>query len=341
LIDLEAQYQHTIEHALEMFEEYADVCDPYWVALPLILRNAVSMYEPRWICWDPEARDRWVREPPSIAITDPSRFPFYHHAMEFEEFIEHFGHWYGGGDLTCCLVGIRSDESLNRFRTLIMDKRPIDGHRWTTWKGRAVFNAYPIYDWRTRDVWIYNGKTGAQYNRVYDMMHKAGLSIHQQRLCQPYGDDQRKGLWLFHVLEPGTWAKVIARVAGANSGAMYAHETGDMMGVIKIKLPPGHSWESYAKMLLGSMPPASREHYENKIAVFLNWYAQRGYPTGIPDEAERGLESKKKVPSWRRVVKCLLKNDYHCKTLSFSQHKSEAYEKYLKVMKKRRAKWGV
>ena len=52
-------------------------------------------------------------------------------------------------------------------------------------------------------------------------MHKAGLTIHQQRICQPYGDDQRRGLWLFHLIEPITWAKVVARVNGANSGALY------------------------------------------------------------------------------------------------------------------------
>lgn len=33
----------------------------------------------------------------------------------------------------------------------------------------------------------------ARDNRLYDLMHQAGLTIHQQRICQPYGDDQRKG----------------------------------------------------------------------------------------------------------------------------------------------------
>jgi replication-associated recombination protein RarA len=39
---LEAQYALTISHAREMFALYADVIDPYWVALPLHLRNAVN-----------------------------------------------------------------------------------------------------------------------------------------------------------------------------------------------------------------------------------------------------------------------------------------------------------
>jgi len=48
---------------------------------------------------------------------------------------------------------------------------------------------------------------------------EAGLTVHQMRICQPYGDDQRRGLWLFHLIEPQTWSRVVARVNGANGGA--------------------------------------------------------------------------------------------------------------------------
>jgi predicted phosphoadenosine phosphosulfate sulfurtransferase len=342
LIDLEAQYSATIEHAERMYAEYAEWIEPYWIALPLALRNAVSMFQPQWRCWDPEQRSKWVRTPPGFAITDGSIFPFFRAGMEFEEFVEHFGDWYGQGELTACLVGIRADESLNRFRTIFNDSKSMfDRVQWTTYKGTTVYNAYPIYDWRTEDVWTYNAITGASYNRIYDLMHKAGLSIHQMRICQPYGDDQRKGLWLFHVLEPETWVKVVNRVADANSGALYADETGPMMGVRRIYKPEGMTWQQFARFLLASMPPQSREHYENKIAVFLHWWEEkRGYRDGIPDEADRKIESERKAPTWRRICKVLLSNDWWCKGLSFSQGKSDAYEKYLKVMKARKAKWS-
>lgn len=340
-IDLEAQYQVSIDHCAEYFSLYSDCIEPFWISLPIILRNAVSMYQPRWVAWDPEEKERWVRTPPDVAITDPMRFPFYRHAMEFEEFIEKFGAWYGRGDLTACFVGIRADESLNRFRTLMIEKQCFDGRKWTTHVGEGVFNIYPIYDWRTSDIWTHKAMTGMPYNRVYDLMHKAGLSIHQMRICQPYGDDQRKGLWLFHVLEPETWPRIVARVAGANSGAMYAHESGVMMGNVRFSKPPGHTWESFAKLLLESLPVASKEHYEAKIFQFLRWYAQRGFDQGIPDEADAALEADKKAPSWRRICKMLLKNDWWGKTLSFSQTKSENYERYIRMVKGRRQKWGI
>ena len=61
-LDLEAQYAHTIAHVREMFDRYADVIDPHWIALPLNLRNAVSQASPFWTCWDPDAREAWVRQ---------------------------------------------------------------------------------------------------------------------------------------------------------------------------------------------------------------------------------------------------------------------------------------
>lgn len=339
-VDLEAQYRLTIEHVQAMYDLYAEYIEPYWVALPIHLRNAVSAYQPHWICWDESQRDLWVREPPSLAITSQEHFPFFRHGMEFEEFVPAFGKWYGQMQLTACFVGIRADESLNRYRTIVRNKSRYEDKGFTTWLGEGLYNIYPIYDWRTGDVWTYHGKYGKPYNQLYDRMHKAGLSIHQMRICQPYGDDQRKGLWLFHAIEPETWGKVVARVNGANGGALYARETGNIMGNIKINKPEGHTWQSFAEMLMESMPPATKEHYTNKIAVFLNWYESRGYSNGIPDEADVNDEASKKVPSWRRICKALLRNDYWCKGLSFSQHKSEAYEKYKKVMKNRRKQWG-
>jgi predicted phosphoadenosine phosphosulfate sulfurtransferase len=341
-VDLEAQYRLTIDHVQAMYDMYAEHVDPYWICLPIHLRNAVSQFEPQWMCWQPDRQQDWVRPMPQLAIRDELFLPFFRRGMEFEEFVPAFGHWYGGDKLTCCFVGIRADESLNRWRTVAAGRKQcFEGHNWTTWCGQALYNAYPIYDWRTEDIWTYHGKCSKPYNKLYDRMHQAGLTIHQMRICQPYGDDQRKGLWLFHIIEPETWARVVARVNGANQGSLYAQETGNILGRIRIDKPTGHTWQSFAMLLLESQPPRTQEHYRNKIAVFLKWWQERGYPHGIPEEAPHDEEASRKTPSWRRICKSLLRNDYWCKGLSFSQHKSAAYEKYLKVMKNRRRAWGL
>lgn len=340
-VDLEGQYKLTIDHNLAMYALYADLIDPFWVSLPIHLRNAVSVYETHWVCWEPDKREAWIREPPEGAITDKATFPFFRPGMEFEEFVPEFGEWYAQGIPTACLVGIRSDESLNRYRTIAStSKTAIDGRQWTTLVTSNVANVYPIYDWRTADLWTYQGQNpDLPYNRLYDLMYKAGLTIHQMRICQPYGDDQRRGLWLFHLIEPETWARVVARVNGANTGAMYVQESGNVTGYRRISKPPQHTWKSFASLLMGSMPPKTQEHYENKMALFQRWWMARGYPDGIPDEAPYELEAARKAPSWRRVCKSLLRNDYWSKGLGFTQHKSEAYQKYLALMRRRRDKW--
>jgi len=341
LVDLEGQYKLTIEHANNCIEMYADVCDVHWVCLPIALRNAVSVYEPQWICWDDEERENWIRELPEGAIHSSDHFDFFHDKMEFEEFVVLFGEWYAKGEECACLVGIRTDESLNRFRTIANTKKVTkDNKQYTTKVTDNVFNVYPIYDWRTEDIWRYHAKNPDKpHNKLYDYMHRAGLTIHQQRICQPYGDDQRRGLWLFHLIEPETWAKVVSRVNGANSGALYIQESGNINGYHKISKPDGHTWKSFAIMFLNSLPPKTKEHFENKIILHTRWWEEHGYPDGIPDEADLNLENKREVPSWRRICKSLLRNDYWCKGLGFSQHKSEGYKKYLDLMKRRKAEW--
>lgn len=329
-VDLEGQYKLTIDHINEMIKEYKYWIELYWIALPIALRNAVSMYEPKWCCWEPGKE--WIRQPDKLAITDIKYFPFFSPKMEFEEFVPEFGKWYSKDELTCCMVGIRADESLNRFRTIVrQNKARFNGICWTTQvlreKTNNLFNVYPIYDWKVNDIWKYTGEFNKKYNKLYDYMYQAGVPLRDQRICQPYGDDQRKGLFLFHLIEPETWGKVVSRVMGANYGAIYNKEIGGILGNIKQEKPNGITWKEYAQLLLDSLPEVSRCHFEQKIAVFIDWYKERGFPDDIPDAAEQKLEAAKKTPSWRRICKALLKNDFWCKSLSFAMTKSNGYRK--------------
>ena len=327
-IDFEAQYSHAIEFTHRTFNR--PEVDGYWVCLPIHLRNAVSQIKPYWVCWDADAKDAWVRDYPDNphVIKDESFFPFFRHGMEFEEFVPEFAKWFSQGQKTAVCVGIRSDESLNRYRTIAStSKVTLDGLQWTTKlfpqdEESQIYNCYPIYDWRCEDIWRANGKFGWDYNKIYDVMHLAGVSIYKQRLCQPYGDDQRQGLYLFKILEPETWAKVVNRVEGANFGNRYTETDRTTLGNFRINLPQGHTYESYARFLLETMPPYLAEHYQKKIDRFLEWWHKEGVEI-IPDYADPKREAKRDTPSWRRICKVLLKNDYWCKGLSFSQTKKE------------------
>lgn len=366
-IDLEGQYKATIDYIQEMLEENTELIEPYWVCLPINLRNAVSMYEPFWCAWEPGLEDKWIRPMPDFpVIKDQGYFPFYRYRMEFEEFVPEFNKWFAGGKKTASVVGIRSNESLNRFRTIVSEsKERYKDYGWTTALDENVVNVYPVYDWGVEDIWVANGKNGWKYNKLYDMFYRAGVSLANMRICQPYGDDQRIGLNLFRVIEPETWAKVVNRVSGANFGNIYCGTKA--IGYRNIQLPQGHTWESYTKLLLASLPPGTRANYVDRFTKFMEHWIEKG--SGLPEEAfeklpdsavitneitNRGkknkqivkykqiedhldieIESKHYAPTWRRMAMCILKNDHLCKGLSFTQTKNQV-ERQKQLLEKYR-----
>lgn len=330
-IDLEAQYERTLRH-IEELKTLENIDVFYHVALPLALRNAVSMLQPKWICWDENARELWVRPLPEDAITQEScRWAWFRPGEEFEEFILSFARWYKlekGGKTACC-VGIRADESLSRFQTVAFpERKEAYKHRnWTTKLDEDLYNAFPIYDWRVQDIWGAVSRLNLMYNEVYDLLYKNGLSIHRQRLCQPYGDDQRNGLDQFRAIEPETWEKVLNRVNGVNFGNIYCRTTA--LGNFKSFKPDSMTWEQYTVFLMESIGLYNRElmlHYYGKIRKFIRWYEKHeGIAAGdIPGEADKKLEQQKKAISWRRIARALEKNDFYMKRLSFAQTKSDA-----------------
>lgn len=341
-IDWEVQFQHTIDHVMNMKTLYEDVTDEFiWVALPLTTVNGVSQYQPEWMAWAPGVQ--WVRQPPDFAVTDENFFPFYRHGMTFESFVNDFGSWYSRRESSVVLTGVRADESLNRYWSVATPHkmRYSDDKPWTTASQDGTYYiATPIYDWKTRDIWIFHYKSCAQYNPLYDLMFRAGVPFGNMRICEPFGPEQKRGLWLYHVLEPDTWAKACSRVSGACSGAMYGSLNGSFYSVNKrTDKPAGFTWKSYALYLLDSMPPATAEHYRNKISVYLRWCLTHGYPEGIPEE-QAGDTGSKDIPSWKRVCRTLIRNDYWCRTLSFSPNKAHSYARYRERIQKQRKEWG-
>ena len=372
-IDMEAQYNLTIDYIKSELMRNTDLFEVYWVCLPLNLRNAVSVFQPFWTPWDLLQRENWVREYPDfpdIITEENNPLLFFYRHMEFEKFVHEFVRWYADGQKTACLVGIRADESFNRFRSIASkDKTTLSNLNWTTkiHCEEELYNCYPIYDWKTEDIWTANAKFEWEYNKLYDLYYKAGVPLSSQRICQPYGDDQRIGLNLYRVIEPETWARVVNRVSGANFGNIYSGNS--ILGYRNVHLPKGHSWRSYAKLLLATLPQDVANNYKERFVKFILYWKHvgsavpegsllpkeavvcsevcnrgrvgRGQPLvryiGIPDAIPSRLEARRIAPTWRRMAICILKNDQLCRSLSFSQTKYQRermrflLEKYSKI----------
>ena len=236
---------------------------------------------------------------------------------------------------------------------------------YSTQVDENVYNFYPIYDYTTEDIWTYYGKTGNEYNKFYDLMYKAGVSIHSMRIDEPFGDTAKAGLNMFKIIEPKTWVKIVGRVAGANFGNIYANST---INTANYKLPKGHTWESFTYFLLDTLPKNASDHYKEKFNKFIKWWTEKGsgmrqedidilninyngaiFQTG--EMSTRGnkdkevikfnhvvdtipeLDSKQDVLTWKRMAMCIIKNDYFCKSLSFGISK-EQLKRRKETMKK-------
>ena len=231
--DFEAQYSATTEFVTKMFEKYAVDMDAYWICLPMGSKTSLSNYELYWYPWDPQKKDIWVRPMPDnrwVINLDNCPFDFYREKMLQEDLYKGFSRWYHNrhGGRTVSLIGMRCDESLSRYSAIVNKKYAYKGQNWISHMYKDVWSASPLYDWTVEDIWTANAKFGFEYNRIYDLMYKAGVPLSRMRVASPFNEWAAQSLNMYRVLEPAVWAKLVGRVQGANFAAIY----GDMYDIV-------------------------------------------------------------------------------------------------------------
>lgn len=365
ILDNEANYTLSLEFMHRMMDKNRDVLDIFWCCLPITLPCTVSSYEIDWQCWGVNDKHRWIRQMPTndyIVNIKNHKFPFFRENMGYQEFWDEFGEWYSNGEDCACLIGIRTHESLNRWRAIINEnKQTHGGHLWTKRNTFHTYNCYPIYDWRTEDVWIANDKFEWDYNKLYDIFWKAGLSIHKMRVASPFMSESKSSLNLYRIIDPHVWATLCARVNGANFVATY----GKQLNYHSFNLPKGHTWKSFVKFLLDTLPDKSSKNFkqrfiqsikywgrvgrglpqktinelvENNIDFKLNGFTAHGNKNkervviqSIPDHLDFLSCHNSDVASWKRFAITILKNDHTCKYLGLAPTKEQIERmKYIK-----------
>ena len=358
ILDNEANYEHSLEFMYGILDKNLDLLDVYWCCLPITLPCTVSAYAVEWQCWGERDKKQWIRpmpDKPYIVNMANCPFDYFREDMNYDEFWDKFGDWYGQGERTACMIGIRASESLNRFRAIMnAEKEILGGQMWTKKNTDTVYNCYPIYDWRTEDIWTANARFEWDYNKLYDVFYKAGVPIGKMRVASPFMSESKSSLGMYRVIDPHTWAKLCARVQGANFIATY----GKQLGYRSFKLPPGHSWKSFAKFLLDTLPKEVsvnfkmrfiqslrfwgrvgrglrnniiRELRKNKIPFKINGKTPHGNKTlrrvriwPIPDHLDMLSCHNGTVTSWKRFAITILKNDHTCKYMGLAPTKEQA-----------------
>lgn len=359
--DFEAQYTVTTEYIERTFERIKDIVEPYWVCLPMATRTALSSYEMYWYPWDDTREEAWVRAMPQheyVINRKNNPITTYRYRMHQENLAKQFGRWYRRSHRerkTVCLLGIRADESLQRYNGFLNKKYGYNGECWISKQFKEVYCASPLYDWKVNDIWAAYSRFGYDYNRLYDLYYMAGLNVTQMRVASPFNDYSKDSLNLYRVIDPEMWVRLVGRVRGANFTAIYARTKA--MGYRNITLPEGHTWESYTRFLLDTLPARQRNNYVKKFNTSMRFWHETG--GGLDEETIRELEergyrikrngvsnytvdkksrivfigkipdntddikSSKDIPSWKRMCYCILKNDHTCRFMGFGETKEE------------------
>lgn len=282
----------------------------------------------------------------------------YRYRMHQEDLAKQFGRWYRlshGNKKTVCLLGMRADESLQRYSGFLNKKYGYKGECWISRTFKDVWCASPLYDWSTEDVWHANYLFNYEYNRLYDLYYMAGLKVSQMRVASPFNDYSKDSLNLYRVIDPEIWTKLVGRVRGANFASIYGRTKA--MGYRNITLPKGHTWRSYTLFLLDTLPARLRNNYVKKFNTSIEFWHKTGggvdeetiqelidhgykirrngvsnytlkkktrivFVGTIPDDTD-DIKSTKDIPSWKRMCYCILKNDHTCRFMGFGMTREQ------------------
>lgn len=369
--DFEAQYTVTTEYIEKTFEKIKDKVESYWVCLPMATRTAVSSYEMYWYPWDDTKKDIWVRPMPEhdyVINMENNPITTYKYRMHQENLAKQFGRWYRmshGDRKTVCLLGMRADESLQRYSGFLNKKYGYKNECWIGQQFKDVWCASPLYDWSINDVWHANFQFNYEYNRLYDLYYMAGLKASQMRVASPFNDYSKDSLNLYRVIDPEIWTRLVGRVQGANFAAIYGRTKA--MGYRSISLPEGHTWESYTRFLLDTLPKRLRNNYAKKFNSSMEFWHKTGggldeetiheleehgykimrngvsnytlnkksriiFLERIPDDTD-DIKSSKDIPSWKRMCYCILRNDHICRFMGFGMTRQE--QKRIDIIKRK------
>ncbi|MDE6947128.1 MAG: DUF3440 domain-containing protein [Anaeroplasmataceae bacterium] len=369
--DFEAQYNYTTKYVEETFERLKDEAELYWVCLPMATRTALSNYEMYWYPWDDKKENLWVRPRPNkeyVITLENNPMTTYRYKMHQEDLAKQFCRWYKithNDAPTICLLGIRAEESLQRYNGFLNKKRGYKRNCWITQQFKNVWCGSPLYDWGTQDVWHAIAEGGYSYNQLYDILYQAGVKPSQMRVASPFNDYAKDSLNLYRIIEPDTWIKLLGRVKGVNFGSIYGRTKA--LGYRNITLPEGHTWKSYTKFLLATLPTRVRNSYVKKFKTSIDfWHTVGGgleeetikeleehgykikrngvsnYTTfkntriiflgNIPDHTDE-IKTTKDIPSWKRMCYCILKNDHLCRFMGFGLTRDQ--QRNIDVIKKK------
>ncbi len=268
-----------------------------WLCVPIVHRNGCSRKQPEWLTWNKAEKDKWVRPLPATAITEDDIPDFQPGAIAdiSPKLID------PDKGLCAYFMGIRADESMRRRRAVC--RKVEDNYLFHDPDHLHILRCYPIYDWRTPDVWRAPHEFGWDYNHTYDLMEKLGISRHDQRVAPPFGEEPMQSLFMWHPMFPETWDKMLDRVPGARAAARYSQTV--LYGFGKKKPARGCTWKDMVQRYLKRWPPEVAAKVAARLKSDIDFHkGQTGDP--IPEDEPHPLSGL----SWKFLATIAGRGDF-------------------------------
>lgn len=256
-LDQEFEYNSTILHVEELMKHPNVI--PLWFQIHGILPTAIS-HDEYWLePWNPDEKNKWLRAQKRVGIKqitwdhnvqysfpNEKKFGFYGLIKVMEQMFK---------EPVAQLVGLRAEESLDRFRAVV-NNPALPDIPWSTKGNKGNVKFYPIYDWTFSDIWVYAGKNKISYNKIYNYFWKKGGSVRDMRVSSLMNRKAFSCLAELQEFDPYLYDKLLDRTQGIKTASEYANRD----QIFKVKKLPSKfkTWLEYRNFLLATLP--NQEH---------------------------------------------------------------------------------
>lgn len=240
--DQEAEYSATIDLVAWAMQQPNVI--PLWYQVPIFMTNAASHQQ--LFLWAWGKGEKWVREKHPVAIHSiDTKYP-----RRFYKFNLWVGQQLRKREGSCVsIVGLRAEESPDRRFVLFGE----DSEMFWLRRKNEPHRAYPIIDWRYKDVWKYLIEGSFKYNKIYDKMYMLGHNIRTMRVSNLIHEKAFRCLTDLQELEPETYERLEERLQGVHTAAIYGKEK--LIYSIRELPERFKTWKEYKDFLLGHIHP--------------------------------------------------------------------------------------
>ena len=226
------------EEIQELITGYGEepLMDGYWMTFPIAWENMTSLKEARYWSYDPEKKDVWTRPLPEgnyvWNLENFTEFPLRYNlppmvddtvipGLTDQELRVKFSKWIKTtaykGKRCAVLVAIRAAESFDRY-TILKQGDYTTGYYGSQF---GVSTYSPVIDMTNEDVYRFYSVFDLPINKAYDKMYDAGIPLAKMRIGSLFNSHAGSSASWLASLDPGTHAKVLTRVDGANFNNAY------------------------------------------------------------------------------------------------------------------------